>query len=384
MHFRRETVCIADAFIISGMEAAPASDFLSGTAFLSDSPALSHAQVGHEFKEAASKAASVAAERVPKVLYHDENFVVTDSFVIYKNELHELPRLLLVDFKARPFQTVRLDLEGGKFIEHRSMVGDAAREIREAVEKALALNRESAEEIVAASPPMPAAPPDSPPPAEAGLAERIGEVESGGGPEEDEYDFEDEEYGEDEDYEEEEYEDEIAGDAGDTGHFYDDASAPPRADVPVVFDVRPPGQSSETPSEEQSQQKERRYYQGKAGYVTDRRVFVGGKNYRLDDIVTANWQTAAQVKGCSSFNPGCVWISAIMLPAFMKGFGLLLGIVLIIMYYVIRNAEKKKSNTLTIVFVDSSTATVSDAPGYDGELAELFLALDRALADAGR
>lgn len=405
--FRRETVCIADGFLFSGLEAVRAADYAAGGVGLADTTALSRASGSHEFKTAIETASARSTGKTPAVFFHDENFLVASAFFIFKNELHDLSEIKLTSLTERPFPTVRIDLSSGKHIEHRAMVGEAPREIKAALEKATEFFLAGGSEIPEPMPikPQESIPADTPAAAETAADDTFIEQEST--PEAESIETAeiperpvqtvpaDEKLTDLSDYTGEE----PAGEAITFGSEGDDEAIweelPPEtmeAESPAsqerserqlttVLDVRAPGSAAGEPSE-QAEAEEKVYYRGRVGFVTSRRVFGEGRIYYLRDIAKVFYLPKNSKKaGCTGTKPGCVWIWAIMMSLIIPYVGIALGIILVVGYYTMKNQGKLALDTVEIVFRNTKTVSIADKPSYHGELQQFCAALEQAIDD---
>ncbi len=380
MLFRRETVCVAGGYLISGLTAVLARDYASGAAHPPESTALSHSSGVHEFKIAIAAAAPMSAQKPPKIYYHDDTFVISSAFLVYKNELHELSAVELVELKERPFPSVRITVKGAPLIEHRAMVGDAPREIKAALDIAL-------EDLLKGGPPdepdLKEVPPDlleADDGAEPDKSEHKSRTEDETGDAAlTEYESEPPEAYEPEDAVEpvpqRESAAEIPADAGgkpepETGRI-----------LTTTLDVRAPsGGGGESGAE--GRQAETHYYRGRAGFVTNLRYSIEGRTYPISEIYSIYWLGRESKKeGCAGFKPGCIWLFAILLAIFVERMGLFLAIVMLIVYYSIKSSQKKAVDSISIVMKNGKTVSVSDKPAFQGDLRKFFEALERSIAE---
>lgn len=406
--FRRETVCIADGFLISGLEAVRAADYAAGGVGLTDTTALSRASGSHEFKTAIETASARSTGKIPAVFFHDENVLVTSAFFIFKNELHDLSEIKLTSLTERPFPTVRIDLSSGKHIEHRAMVGEAPREIKAALEKAIEFFLAGSSAILEPMPvkPQESVPADTPAAAETAADDTYIEqestaetesVETAEIPEKPVQTVPAEEKLTDlSDYTGEEPAGEVIT-FGSGGEGEPEWEKPPadfdsgeaaasqeqyQRRLTTVLDVRAPG-GGEGESSWKAEAEEKVYYRGRVGFVTNKRVFGEGRIYYLRDIAKVFYLPKENKKvGCTGSKPGCIWIWAILMSLFIPYVGIVLGIILLVGYYSMKNQGKMALDSVELIFRNTKTVSISDKPSYQGELQQFCAAIEQAIDDS--
>lgn len=135
LYFNKGCVHVVGEWVIGKNAVWRITDFMGNAQLGSDDVELARLRGNYMFTKAVGDAIKKEGNNIhePRLLYHDENIVVTDQFFVMGREAYWGDFVRDVIYIDRPINSLRVVLKNGRSLEHRSMLSKTMPEARDAL-----------------------------------------------------------------------------------------------------------------------------------------------------------------------------------------------------------------------------------------------------------
>ncbi len=137
LYFNKGCVHVVGEWVISKHAMWHITDFNDNAQFGSDDVELERLRGNYMFTRAIDDAIKKEGNSVfePRLLYHDENIVVTDQFFVIGRDAYWGDFVKDILYTDKPINSLRVVLKNGRSLEHRSMLSKTIPEARDALQE---------------------------------------------------------------------------------------------------------------------------------------------------------------------------------------------------------------------------------------------------------